>query len=160
MGRVSWAEYFMGIAHAVSARGTCDRKHVGCVLVVDKRIVATGYNGSPPGFPHCDDAGHDMLNGNCVRTLHAEQNAVVQAARFGVSLLGAEVFVNTFPCWICAKTLFSAGVVRVYFDDDYRNDQRVADAAHLMKVELVPPARWRGHQPPPGSDQLPPSSRG
>lgn len=115
----------MGIANEVARRATCDRKHVGCVLVKGRRIVATGYNGSVPGAEHCDDVGHDMVDGHCVRTIHAEVNAVAQAARFGVALEEAEAFVNTFPCWPCAKVLVSVGVKAVWVADAYRVDPRV-----------------------------------
>jgi dCMP deaminase len=127
--RKTWPAYFIGIAHAVASRATCNRKHVGCVITRDNRILVTGYNGSIPGAPHCDDVGHDMKDGHCVRTVHAEANAVAQAARSGISLLGATVYVNTFPCWPCMKLLASAGVMIVCYDDDYREDERVRDGA-------------------------------
>lgn len=137
--RPSWGDYFMTIAHAAAARSTCDRKHVGCVLVVNRQIIATGYNGSVPGAEHCDDVGHDMVNGHCVRTVHAEVNAVAQAAARGVSTKGAIAYVNTYPCWSCFKALAAAGIVVVYYDDAYREDPRV-DAEYKrggMKVRHV-----------------------
>ncbi|MCB0159778.1 MAG: dCMP deaminase, partial [Caldilineaceae bacterium] len=87
--RPSWDEYFMDIAFTVAQRSTCDRAHVGCVLVRDRRMLCTGYNGAPAGLPHCDEVGHLMIDGHCVRTLHAEQNAIIQAALHGVSTQGA-----------------------------------------------------------------------
>lgn len=138
--RQSWPEYFMGLAHYVATRSTCDRKHVGCVIVSeDKHVLATGYNGSLPGAPHCDDADHDMHNGHCVRTIHAEMNAVSQAARHGIPLRGAWVFVNTFPCWPCFKVLAASGIVRVFYDDDYRADDRVMRAAAGLGIMLIGP---------------------
>jgi dCMP deaminase len=134
--RKSWDQYFMDIANVVATRATCDRKHVGCVLVVDKRIVATGYNGSVPGQPHCDDEGHDMHNGHCVRTVHAEVNAVAQAARAGVSTKRAVAYVNTYPCWPCAKVLLTAGVSAIIFDSEYRVDERVEAACLRAGVTL------------------------
>lgn len=134
--RVSWDRYFMRIAHEASTRATCDRKHVGAVLVYDKRIIATGYNGSVPGADHCDDAGHDMLNGHCVRTVHAEVNAIAQAARSGARTLGSAMYVNTFPCWPCMKVMLSAGVASVLYDAEYRNDERVMQAAMKAGVEV------------------------
>lgn len=132
MPRESWDRYFMRIAHEVSSRATCDRKHVGCVLVRERRIVATGYNGSVPGAPHCDDAGHDMdEGGHCVRTVHAETNAVAQAARFGTPLDGAIAYVNTFPCWPCFKVLVLAGIRVIVYDAEYRRDERVVAMSHL-----------------------------
>src|SRR5579885_1345821 len=91
--RVDWHRYFMNIASEVATRSTCDRKHVGAVIVRDKTILSTGYNGSVRGLPHCDDVGHMMEDGHCVATIHAEANAVIQAARNGVRLEGAEIYV-------------------------------------------------------------------
>ena len=142
--RAGWPEYFMKIAHEVATRATCDRKHVGCVLVMHRHIVATGYNGSPPGMPHCDDAGHDMVNGHCVRTIHAEVNAVAQAARYGVPLDGAQAFINTFPCWPCFKVLASVGIRSVFYDDEYRTDERVTACAEKLGITLIGPGLWRG----------------
>lgn len=128
--RQSWDSYFMKIAHEASTRGTCDRKKVGCVLVRDRRIIATGYNGSIPGALHCDEVGHDMdEGGHCVRTVHAEANAIAQAARFGTPLLGAVAYVNTFPCWPCFKLLVTAGVRVIAYDAEYRRDARVEGAS-------------------------------
>ncbi len=129
MSRPSWEEYFIEIAHSVASRSTCARKHVGCVLVYDKRIISAGYNGSVPGQPHCDDAGHDLVNDHCVRTVHAEVNAVVQAARAGVRTLGAVAYTNTYPCWPCFKVLLTAGIFQVVYDDAYRVDPRVQETA-------------------------------
>lgn len=130
MTRPSWDDYFLGIAEAVSRRGTCNRKHVGAVLVNSdtRSILATGYGGSAPGEPHCDDVGHDMVDGHCIRTTHAEINAIAQAARSGTRVDGATLYTNTFPCWPCFKALLSAGVRRVVSADTYRRDPRV-DAA-------------------------------
>ncbi len=134
--RVDWHDYFMNIAQAVSTRATCDRKHVGAVLVIDKRIVATGYNGSVPGMPHCDDVGHDMDEGHCVRTVHAEANAIAQAARVGVSLAGADLYVNTFPCWPCFRLLTSVGIRSVFYDEAYRVDPRIDECAEALGIKL------------------------
>jgi len=142
MSRPDWSEYFMQMAHLVATRSTCDRKHVGCVLVRDKRVIATGFNGSVSGGAHCDDVGHDLVTladgkVNCQRTTHAELNSVLQAARFGIATEGAEVYVNTYPCWGCAKALLSAGIVRVVVDADYNNDPRVEDAFKRKGVALI-----------------------
>lgn len=142
----------MQIAHQVAERGTCDRKQVGCVIVLDRRIVATGYNGSVPGAPHCDDAGHDLVDSvgldgklrpNCVRTVHAESNAIAQAARFGVSLNGTTLYCNTFPCWPCFKLIVSAGIRKVIVDDEYRVDSRVVECAQHSGVLVEGPAIWK-----------------
>lgn len=139
--RLSWDEYFIAMTHLIAMRATCDRKHVGAVFVRDNRVIATGYNGSPPGLPHCDDVGHDLVETdgrlNCVRTVHAEQNAVHQAAQHGVSLVGSVLYTNTFPCWMCAKALLSVRVSKVMYDADYNNDKRAMDAFTASGVELV-----------------------
>ncbi|HHE47054.1 MAG TPA: deaminase [Bacteroidetes bacterium] len=121
--RQSWDEYFLTLAKHVSTRATCDRLHAGCVIVKDKRIVSTGYNGSLPGADHCDDVGHLMMNGHCVATEHAERNAVANAARAGVSTLGATAYVTHTPCWDCIKHLAAAGVKRIIYRLEYPNAQ-------------------------------------
>ena len=105
--RPSWDEYFLGLMDEVGNRATCDRGRSGCIVVRDKQIVCTGYVGSPPGFPHCDEAGH-LMKGvieedgtsrmHCVRTIHAEQNAICQAARHGISLKGSTLYCKMEPC--------------------------------------------------------------
>lgn len=96
--RLSWDEYFMTIASVVASRATCDRKHVGAVIVRGRTILSTGYNGSIAGTPHCDDEGHMMESGHCVATIHAEANALVQAARNGVSIEAASIYITASPC--------------------------------------------------------------
>lgn len=115
MSRPSWDEYFGGVAEVVATRATCDRAYVGAVLVRDRRILSTGYNGSPPGEPHCDDVGHTMSNGHCIATSHAELNAIAQAARAGARLEGATCYVTHAPCPGCRKALASAGIIRVVY---------------------------------------------
>lgn len=117
-----WNKYFMGMAENASTMATCDRLHVGCVLVRDKRIIATGFNGSLSGHDHCDDVGH-LYNdeGRCIRTVHAEQNAILQCARYGIPTEGAVAYVNHEPCENCTKALVQAGVKRVYFKNPYKN---------------------------------------
>jgi dCMP deaminase len=118
--RPSWDEYFMMMARdVVSTRATCLRRKVGAVLVRDKRILTTGYNGSPPGMPHCTEVGCWMVEGHCIRTIHAEQNAIVQAAIHGISTQGATCYVTSAPCVHCAKLLIAAGIVRVVYADRY-----------------------------------------
>ncbi|HEY8449062.1 MAG TPA: cytidine/deoxycytidylate deaminase family protein [Bacillota bacterium] len=120
--RPSWDEYFMELADVVARRSTCPRRAVGAVLVRDRRILATGYNGSPPGFPHCTDEGCLLVDGHCVRTIHAEMNAVVQAALHGVSLRGATLYCTSFPCLHCTKVLIGGGVTQVVYRDDYDDE--------------------------------------
>lgn len=121
--RPSWNEYFMNIAHEVAKRSTCERAQVGAVIVRNKRILTTGYNGSPRGLPHCNEAGCLMDNGHCVRTLHAEQNAIIQAALHGVITEAATIYVTHQPCFICAKTIINAGISEIVYDKEYRDDR-------------------------------------
>lgn len=137
--RESWNRYFMTLATTVAARSTCERATVGALLVLDHRIIATGYNGSIAGDPHCDDAGHLMRDGHCIRTLHAEMNAILQCAENGVSTRGAAVYVTFFPCLNCTKALIQAGIKQVYFGDDYNNDPYAIELlkAHHVAVQQV-----------------------
>lgn len=121
MTRPSWDSYFTDMARLVSTRGTCDRLRVGAVLVRDRRIIATGYNGAPSSFDHCDDVGHMMEAGHCVRAVHAEQNALMQVARDGGSTtIGATLYCTHYPCVLCAKLLIQAGIVRIVCGSGYR----------------------------------------
>ncbi|KYO65401.1 MULTISPECIES: deoxycytidylate deaminase [Thermovenabulum] len=128
--RPSWDNYFMEIATVVSTRSTCLRRRVGAVLVKDKHIVATGYNGAPSGLAHCEEIGclreklgvpsgerHELCRG-----LHAEQNAIIQAAALGSSIKGATLYVTTRPCILCAKMLINAGVKRIVFKGEYPDE--------------------------------------
>jgi len=134
--RVSWDEYFMNIAREVSTRSTCDRKHVGAVIVRDKMILATGYNGSIRGLPHCDDVGHDMEDGHCVRTVHAEANAIVQAAQNGIRIDTGGIYVTASPCWPCFRLIANAGLKRIVFGEFYR-DNRIFETSKALGIELV-----------------------
>ena len=137
--RVSWDDYFMSIATAVAARGTCDRRRVGAVIVLEKMIVATGYNGSIRGLPHCDEEGHLMVAGHCERTVHAEANAVAQAAYRGIATAKATMYVTTFPCLVCFKQAVNAGIERFVFVEPYvdRAGQVVRNFAEVAGVEMV-----------------------
>ena len=134
--RAGWHEYFMNIAEQVATRSTCDRKHVGAVIVRDKTILSTGYNGSLRGAPHCDEIGHDMDGGHCVRTVHAEANAVAQAAKHGVMIDGSEIYVTASPCLTCFKLLANSGVCAVYYKEFYR-DERITEYARQAGIELI-----------------------
>jgi len=134
--RATWNEYFMNIADQVATRSTCDRKHIGAVIVRDKTILSTGYNGSLKGAPHCDDIGHDMENGHCVRTVHAEANAVAQAAKNGVGIDNSEIYVTASPCLSCFKLLANCGIRVVYYKEFYR-DKRIDEYARQTGVQLV-----------------------
>src|SRR6476469_8373555 len=142
MERVPWDVYFMNIAQVVASRSTCPRKFVGAVIVRDKTILSTGYNGSIRGMPHCSDVGHMMEDGHCVATIHAEANAIIQAARSGVNIDGATCYVTASPCWNCFKQLANAGVVRIVYGEFYR-DERIFEVAKQIGIELV-------HVPLPG----------
>jgi dCMP deaminase len=152
--RASWDDYFMAIAKVVSSRSTCHRKFVGAVLVRNRTILSTGYNGSIRGMPHCSDVGHMMEEGHCVATIHAEANAIIQAARNGVMIEGATNYVTASPCWNCFKQLANAGVTRIVYGEFYR-DNRIFDIAQKIGIELV-------HVPLPGVQlsPLPPQGPG
>jgi len=135
-GRISWENYFMNIAKEVASRSTCDRKHVGAVIVKEKTILSTGYNGSIKGLPHCDEAGHEMIDGHCVRTTHAEANAIVQAAKNGVKIESAEIYVTASPCYDCFKLIANAGLKSIYYDEFYR-DERIIERSKEASIKLV-----------------------
>ena len=126
----------MNIAGEVATRSTCARKHVGAVVVRDKCILTTGYNGSVRGLPHCDDVGHLMEDGHCVRTVHAEANAIVQAARNGVRIDGSGIYVTASPCWSCFRLIANAGIRRIVFGEFYR-DAKVFEMSQALGIELV-----------------------
>ncbi|MFQ5493016.1 MAG: cytidine/deoxycytidylate deaminase family protein [Candidatus Dojkabacteria bacterium] len=144
--RPSWDEYFLDIMSAVSKRGTCDRGYSACVIVKDKRILTTGYAGSPEGLKHCDEIGHEMnevihsdgtKSKHCIRTSHAEQNAIAQAARFGIPIDGSSIYVNMEPCYTCAKILINAGIAKVVCNKRYHQAQRSREVLKGAGVELV-----------------------
>lgn len=120
--RPSWDDYFMQITFEVAKRSTCPRAAVGAILVRDRRILTTGYNGAPAGLPHCTEVGCLMVNGHCVRTLHAEQNAIIQGALHGVNISGSTLYVTHQPCLSCAKMVINAGIRRVVFAGVYPDE--------------------------------------
>ncbi len=134
--RKSWDKYFLDIATQVATRGTCDRKRVGAVIVRNKTILTTGYNGSIRGTDHCDDAGHQMEDGHCVRTVHAEANSIIQAAKNGISIDKSSIYVTCSPCWICFKMIVNAGIERIAFGEFYR-DEKIFTTAEQLGIELV-----------------------
>jgi dCMP deaminase len=126
----------MQIAFTVAQRSTCDRAHVGAVIERDRRMLTTGYNGSPAGLPHCDDVGHLIIDDHCVRTLHAEQNAIIQAALHGVTIEGASIYVTHQPCLNCAKMIINAGIKRVVYAGTYPDEnsrQFLAEAGVMLE---------------------------
>lgn len=136
MQRVSWDQYFMNIAAVVASRSTCPRKFVGSVIVRDRTILSTGYNGSIRGMPHCSEEGHMMENDHCVATIHAEANAIIQAAKNGVMIDGGSCYVTASPCWNCFKQLANAGIRRIVFGEFYR-DERIFSVAARLAIDLV-----------------------
>lgn len=131
--RPSWDEYFLNLVELVGTRSTCDRGKSGCVIAKEKRILSSGYIGSPVGTKHCDEIGHEMHtvrhedgheSRHCIRTAHAEQNAIVNAARFGVALEGATLYCHMTPCYTCAKMIINAGIKRVVCNMDYHAGAR------------------------------------
>ena len=134
--RVSWETYFMNIAAEVATRSTCDRKHVGAVIVKDKTILSTGYNGSIKGLPHCDEAGHEMVEDHCIRTTHAEANTIVQAAKNGVEINNGEIYITASPCYNCFKLIANAGIKSIYFLEFYR-EERIIEHAREAGIELI-----------------------
>jgi len=146
MARPTWNQYFMEIARLVSTRSTCIRRKVGAILVKDKRVLSTGYNGSPTGLLHCEEVGclretlgvpsgerHEICRG-----LHAEQNAIIQAALHGVSIKGAQLYSTTFPCIICSKMIINAGIKEIFYLDGYPDDlsQALLKEAGIKLVAL------------------------
>jgi dCMP deaminase len=134
--RVDWHTYFMNLAGQVATRSTCDRKHVGAVIVRDKTILSTGYNGSIRGMPHCDDVGHLIENDHCVATVHAEANAIIQAAKNGVMIEGAEIYTTASPCWNCFQLIANGGIRAIYYGEFYR-DKRSLELAKQLNIELI-----------------------
>ena len=136
MRRLTRDEYFLAISNIVAARATCDRLWCGCVLVVDREIVATGYNGAPSGMPECDEVGHLLVLGDdgrkhCVRTVHAEQNALYQARKRVPNLVGVTAYVSATPCEKCLLELLHCGVKRIVCGSVYRNVERKEMTARL-----------------------------
>lgn len=134
--RADWNEYFMGIAHQAATRATCQRKHVGAVIVRDRTVLSTGYNGSVRGLPHCEDVGCIVEDGHCITTVHAEANAILQAAKNGVSIEGSELYTTASPCWNCFKLIANAGIRRIYYGEFYR-DERSRETARQIGIELI-----------------------
>ncbi len=137
--RPSWDDYFLETADAISKRATCDRGRSGCVIARDKRILVTGYVGSPSGLPHCDEAGHKFkktihedgtITQHCVRTVHAEQNAICQAAKFGIPIDGATLYCRMTPCITCTMLIINCGIIRVVCEKRYHT---AADSEALFK---------------------------
>ena len=126
----------MNIANEVATRSTCDRKHVGAVIVRDKTLLSTGYNGSIRGLPHCNEVGHEMESDHCIRKIHAEANAIVQAARNGVQIDNTEIFITASPCYDCFKMIANTGIKIIYYGEFYR-EERIITHAKELGIDLV-----------------------
>lgn len=138
MERISWQQYFMAQCHLIAERSTCTRLMVGAVIVRNNRIIASGYNGSVADGTHCIDEGCYVVDNHCIRTVHAEANALLQCARFGIATENTEIYVTHYPCVHCCKQLIQAGVKAVYYASDYRN--------HDLAVKLFSEANIKTEQ--------------
>jgi len=134
--RKDWDEYFIGICEKVAKRATCPRKNVGAVIVRNRCIISTGYNGSIHGTEHCDKVGCLMKDKHCIRTVHAELNAILQCAARGASCYGSDIYITTFPCWGCFKSLANAGIKRIVYVEEYNPDPLVIKNAKKMGIKL------------------------
>lgn len=144
--RPSWDGYFLSLIKEIGKRATCDRGRSGAVIVKDKRILCTGYVGSPAGLPHCDEVGHLMkkvidddgtIHQHCLRTIHAEMNAILQAAKYGISIEGSTIYCNMEPCRTCAMSIIGVGIKRVVCQKKYHAAQETRDMFKKAGVELV-----------------------
>ncbi len=133
--RPSWDEYFLKLAMLVSERATCPRMHCGCVLVRDRQILSTGYNGSVPGHPHCEDSSCRVIDNHCIQTIHAEMNAILQCSSHGVSTHNAIAYITNMPCTNCAKALIAAGIIEVVVFSDF-HDTLAEEFFGLSSVKL------------------------
>lgn len=143
--RPSWDQYFMEIAHTVSKRATCDRGRSGCVIVRNRQILVTGYVGSPIGLPHCNEVGHQMkqtvhedghVTNHCVRTVHAEQNAICQAAKLGIALQDSTLYCRMTPCRVCAMLIINCGITRVVCEKKYHAGAESEEMFKMAGVSL------------------------
>ncbi len=136
--RLDWDHYFMKIAEQAAARSTCDRKFVGAVVVRDRNILSTGYNGSISGMQHCDEVGHEIENDHCIATVHAEANAIIQAAKNGVAIRDATIYVTASPCYQCFKLITNSGIKEIVYKEFYRDDRiiRIAERVNITLRQL------------------------
>ena len=145
MERISWDQYFMAQSHLLALRSTCTRLMVGATVVRDNRIIAGGYNGSIAGGVHCVDEGCYVIDNHCVRTIHAEMNALLQCAKFGVPTEGAEIYVTHFPCLQCCKALIQAGIKTIYYAEAYKNHpyaEELFEQAGVSVKQVIVDEKW------------------
>ena len=140
MERITWDQFFMAQSHLLALRSTCTRLAVGATIVREKRIIAGGYNGSISGDEHCIDQGCYIVDNHCVRTIHAETNALLQCAKYGTPAAGADLYVTHFPCLPCSKTIIQAGIINVYYASDYKNNEYAMELFRKagVNVEHIP----------------------
>ncbi|WP_392453927.1 ComE operon protein 2 [Chryseomicrobium aureum] len=137
MERITWDQFFLAQCHLLALRSTCTRLAVGAVIVRDRRIIAGGYNGSISGGDHCIDQGCYVIDNHCVRTIHAEMNALLQCAKYGVSVSGADLYVTHFPCLPCTKSIIQSGIHRLYYAADYKNNSYAIELLDQAGVEVI-----------------------
>lgn len=144
--RPSWDQYFLEISEMIGRRGSCDRGRCGCVIAKNNRLVAAGYVGSPIGLPHCDEVGHEMhtvihddgrQTTHCIRTTHAEQNAICEAARMGIPLDGSTLYCKMAPCYTCAKMIINCGIKRVVCSRGYQDSKRTIEIFKEANIEFL-----------------------
>ncbi|MCU9533976.1 deoxycytidylate deaminase [Streptococcus sp. CSL10205-OR2] len=135
--RLTWQDYFMANAELISKRSTCDRAYVGAVLVKNNRIIATGYNGGVSETSNCSEVGHQMEDGHCIRTVHAEMNALIQCAKEGISTDNTEIYVTHFPCINCTKALLQAGIKKITYKTPYNPHAFAKELMAQKGVEYV-----------------------
>ncbi|MEK4230067.1 ComE operon protein 2 [Solibacillus sp. FSL H8-0538] len=137
MERITWDQFFMAQSHLLALRSTCARLAVGATIVREKRIIAGGYNGSISGDEHCNEQGCYVIDNHCVRTVHAETNALLQCAKYGTPANGADLYVTHFPCLPCTKTIIQAGIKNVYYAKDYKNNPYAMELFAKANVNVV-----------------------
>lgn len=135
--RIPWDQYFMSQSLLISMRGTCTRLSVGATIVRDRRVISGGYNGSVSGDVHCSEVGCKVVDGHCIRTIHAEVNAILQCAKFGVPTDGADMYVSYFPCLQCTKTIIQAGIKNLYFLHDYNNNEYAIELLEHAGIKVI-----------------------
>lgn len=135
--RPTWEEYFMHNANLIASRSTCKKLSVGAVIVKNNQIIGTGYNGSVSGEKHCEDEGCLIQDGHCIRTVHAEVNAILQCARLGTSLDNATIYVTHYPCVNCMKSILQSGINKIYYIHDYHNHEYSKYLCDLKDIEVI-----------------------
>ena len=134
--RIPWDQYFMAQSLLISTRSTCTRLAVGATIVRNKRVISGGYNGSVSGDVHCSEEGCKVVDGHCVRTVHAEANAILQCSKFGASTEGSDIYVSYFPCLQCTKMIIQAGIKNIYYLHDYRTSEYAKELINHAGIKI------------------------